>query len=159
MARIWYDASITAHSFIPTSFWDSYKSAMKEIYLPLAENLVFEDEGRITGFISFVGENVCALFVAPDMQGKGTGRALLEYAKTLKGKLSLKVYIENKHALCFYRKSGFVAVKEEIDEYTGYVQILMEWDELKLLGMKWDELKLFGEESVTMRNSKRKTEG
>lgn len=131
---------------------------MKEMYLPLAENLVFEEEGRIKGFISLVGEKVCALFVAPDMQGKGTGRALLEYAKNLKGKLSLKVYRENKRAFCFYKKCGFVTVREEIDEYTGYVQILMEWEELQFLGMEWEELRLLGEESMTMKNMKRKME-
>ena len=104
------------------------KSAMKEKYLPLAENLVFEEEGKVTGFISLVGERVCALFVAPEMQGKGIGRALLEHAKTLKGKLSLKVYRENENAFRFYKKCGFVAAGEEIDEHTGCVQILMEWE-------------------------------
>lgn len=128
MVRIWYDASTIAHSFMPASFWASKKSIMKERYLPLAENFVFEEEGMITGFISVVGERVCALFVAPEMQGKGTGRNLLEHAKNLKGKLSLKVYRENKNAFRFYKKCGFVAAGEEIDEYTGCVQVLMEWN-------------------------------
>ena len=46
MVRIWYDASVTAHSFIPSSFWALQKNEMKEKYLPLAENLVFEEEER-----------------------------------------------------------------------------------------------------------------
>jgi putative acetyltransferase len=126
MVRIWYEASVIAHSFIPASFWALQKSAMKEKYLPLAENFIFEDEGQLAGFISLAGENVCALFVAPEMQGRGIGRALLEYAKTLKGRLSLKAYRENESALRFYEKCGFVAADEEVDEYTGCVQILME---------------------------------
>jgi putative acetyltransferase len=126
MVRIWYEASVIAHSFIPASFWALQKSAMKEKYLPLAENFIFEDEGQLAGFISLAGENVCALFVAPEMQGRGIGRALLEYAKTLKGRLSLKAYRENESALRFYEKCGFVAAGEEVDEYTGCVQILME---------------------------------
>ncbi len=129
MVRIWYDASVIAHSFMPASFWASKKSIMKERYLPLAENFVFEEEGRITGFISVVGERVCALFVAPEMQGKGIGRTLLEYAKNLTGKLSLKVYRENENAFRFYKKCGFVAAGEEVDEYTGCLQVLMEWNE------------------------------
>jgi putative acetyltransferase len=127
MVRIWYDASILAHSFIPSSFWALNKSAMKEEYLLLAENLVFEEEGKVAGFISLVGERVCALFVAPEMQGKGIGRALLEHAMLLKENLSLKVYRENENALRFYGKCGFVAVGEEIDEFTDCMQILMEW--------------------------------
>lgn len=128
MARIWYEASVTAHSFVPASFWASQRSAMKEMYLPLAENFIFEENGQPAGFISLVGEKVCALFVAPEMQGKGIGRALLEHAKTLRRRLSLKVYRENKRAFQFYKKCGFVAVGEEIDEYTGCVQVLMEWE-------------------------------
>jgi putative acetyltransferase len=129
MVRIWYESSVTAHSFVPVSFWTSQKSAMKETYLPLAENFVFEENGKLAGFISLVGERICALFIAPEMQGRGIGSALLEHAKTLRGRLSLKVYRENKRAFCFYKKCGFMATGEEVDEYTGCVQVLMEWEE------------------------------
>lgn len=127
MVKIWYDASVIAHSFVPSSFWTSYKPAMKEKYLPFAENYVFEQEGKIRGFISLSGRNICAIFVAPEAQGKRIGKALLEYAKTLKGHLSLKVYRDNKKAIIFYEKNGFRANREEVDEYTGCVQILMDW--------------------------------
>ncbi|RXA20841.1 N-acetyltransferase [Methanosarcina sp. MSH10X1] len=130
MVKIWYEASVTAHSFVPASFWASQKNAMKETYLPLAENFIFEEHGQPAGFISLVGEKVCALFVAPEMQGRGIGRTLLEYAKTLKGRLCLKVYRENERALHFYEKCGFVAAGEEIDEYTGCMQVLMEWERI-----------------------------
>jgi putative acetyltransferase len=128
MVNIWYEASVTAHSFIPVSFWALQKSTMKEKYLPFAENFIFEEDGQLAGFISLVGKRVCALFVSPEMQGRGIGRALLEHAKTLKGRLSLTVYRENERALRFYEKCGFVAAGEEVDEFTGCVQILMEWD-------------------------------
>ena len=62
------------------------------------------------------------------MQGNGAGKALLEHAKTLKGRLSLKVYRENRKAILFYEKSGLRAAGEEVDEHTGCVQILMEWE-------------------------------
>ncbi|RPJ79145.1 MAG: GNAT family N-acetyltransferase [Alphaproteobacteria bacterium] len=130
MVRIWYNASVIAHSFIPTSFWALHKNAMKEKYLPVAENLIFEEEGKVAGFISLVGEKVCALFIAPEMKGRGAGRALLDHAKLLKGKLFLKVYRENENALRFYKKCGFIAVGEEIDESTGCMQILMEWERI-----------------------------
>ncbi|MGB4281847.1 MAG: GNAT family N-acetyltransferase, partial [Methanosarcina thermophila] len=69
MVRIWYESSVTAHSFVPVSFWASQKNAMKETYLPLAENFVFEENGKLAGFISLAGERICALFIAPEMQG------------------------------------------------------------------------------------------
>jgi len=135
MVRIWYEASVISHFFIPASFWALQKSAMKEKYLPLAENFVFEEEGQLAGFISLVGEEVCALFVSPEMQGKGVGMALLEYAKTQKGRLSLKVYKKNESALQFYKACGFVVVGEEVDEYTGCVQLLMEWEEFRFFAV------------------------
>lgn len=128
MVRIWYEASVIGHSFIPASYWASQKNAMKEKYLPLAENFVFQEEGQIAGFISLVGERVCALFVAPEMQGIGIGKTLLEYVKTQKEKLSLKVYRENESAFRFYKNCEFMAAGEEVDEYTGRIQILMEWN-------------------------------
>lgn len=127
MVRIWYEASVIAHSFIPASYWASQKNAMKDEYLPLAENFVFQEDGQIAGFISLVGKRVCALFVAPEMQGRGIGRTLLECAKTQKEKLSLKVYRENESAFRFYKKCEFMAASEEVDEYTGHIQILMKW--------------------------------
>lgn len=133
MVRIWYEASIIAHSFVPASFWALQKSEMKDKYLPLAENFIYQEKEQIAGFISIVGERVCALFVTPEMQGKGIGRALMEHAKILKGNLSLKVYKENKRAFRFYEMCGFVAIGEEVDEYTGQIQILMECDKLKYI--------------------------
>ncbi|HEY3362717.1 MAG TPA: GNAT family N-acetyltransferase [Methanosarcina sp.] len=128
IVRIWYEASVIGHSFVPASYWASQKNAMKERYLPLAENFVFKEDRQIAGFLSLVGERVCALFVAPEMQGRGIGRTLLECAKTQKKKLSLKVYRENESAFRFYKKCEFIAAGEEVDEYTGHIQILMEWN-------------------------------
>lgn len=127
MVKIWYEASVLAHDFVPADFWAEQREAMRNLYLPRAENLVFEEEGKVSGFISLVGTRVCALFVAPESQGRGIGSALLEHAKALKGKLSLRVYRENKKAPGFYEKHGFTAAGEEIDGHTGCVQLLMEW--------------------------------
>lgn len=52
--RIWLDASVIAHSFIPRSYWESKVSDMRNEYLPQSNTLVHEDihSGEITGFIS-----------------------------------------------------------------------------------------------------------
>lgn len=127
MVNIWYDASVLAHPFVPPSFWAFEKKAMREEYLLLAENFVFVEAGKVTGFISLVGEKVCAIFVAPEKQGKGVGSALLKHVMVLRRSLNLKVYRDNKNALEFYKKCGFTAVGDEIDEITGCTQIHMEW--------------------------------
>lgn len=129
MVRIWYDASVIAHPFVPASFWASYRPAMKKEYLPLAENYVYEQDGEVAGFISLAGEIVCALFIAPEAQGKGAGKELLEHAKALKKRLFLKAYRDNRKAILFYEKNGLRAAGQEVDEYTGCVQVLMEWED------------------------------
>jgi hypothetical protein len=55
MVRLRYDASVRNHSFIPISFLDSHKSTIKEMYLPLPENLVFEDEGKAADLFPLYG--------------------------------------------------------------------------------------------------------
>lgn len=134
LVRIWYEASVLAHAFVPAEFWAEQKGAMKNTYLPAVENWVFEEEEEALGFISLIGGRICALFVKPGMQGKGIGTALIKHAKALKGNLSLKVYRENENALHFYEKCGFVPVAEETDEYTGCKQLLMELEEEKQPG-------------------------
>lgn len=137
LIKIWYDASVLAHTFVPAKFWAGQKEAMRNTYLPAVENWVFEGEGEVQGFISLIGERVCALFVAPDRQGKGIGTALIKHAKALKGNLSLKVYRENVNALHFYEKCGFVPVSEETDVYTGFKQLLMELEKERNPGEKY----------------------
>lgn len=132
VVRIWYEASVIAHAFVPADFWASKKSDMKHIYLPAAENWVFEEEGEIKGFISLVGSRICALFVSPVFQGRGIGKALLGQANKLsreegRGPLSLKVFKENRKARRFYEKCGFRPVAEEVEELTGCENLLMEW--------------------------------
>jgi len=134
LVRIWYEASVLAHAFVPAEFWAEQKGAMKNTYLPAVENWVFEEEEEVLGFISLAGERICALFVEPEVQRKGIGTALIKHAKALKGDLSLKVYLENGNALHFYEKCRFVPVAEETDEYTGFKQLLMELEEEKQPG-------------------------
>lgn len=134
LVRIWYEASVLSHAFMPAEFWAEQRDAMKDTYLPAVENWVFEEDEEVQGFISLISGRICALFVKPGMQGKGIGTALIKHAKALKGKLSLKVYLENGNALHFYEKCGFVPVSEETDEYTGFKQFLMELEEKKYTG-------------------------
>jgi putative acetyltransferase len=146
LIRIWYDASVLAHAFVPAKFWAEQKEAMRNTYFPAVENWVFEGEGEVQGFISLIGGRVCALFVKPGMQGKGIGTALIKHAKALKGNLSLKVYRENKNALHFYEKCGFLPIAKETDKYTGCKQLLMELEKERQPGETYP---LSGTEELT----------
>ena len=72
--------------------------------------LVAEDEGKIVGFVSLYEPEsfVHHLFVHPDAQGRGIGRALLEEAVRLAGgRASLKCQTRNGRSIEFYRRLGW----------------------------------------------------
>ena len=49
MLRVWYEASVIAHHFVPPSFWAAERKAIVEEYVPIAETWVAEVDGRIIG--------------------------------------------------------------------------------------------------------------
>lgn len=114
---IWLASTIQGHPFIPRDYWqDSYK-VVKEQYLPIAKTFIYEEDEKIKGFISIIeGSFIGALFVDIHSQGKGIGKALLEYCKGQYETLELAVYIENEKAVEFYKKQGFSVIMEQENE-------------------------------------------
>jgi len=125
---IWLEASIKAHDFIDSEFWKSKINDMKEIYIPSAETYVFEEGNELKGFASLLGDTLAALFVSPRYQGKGIGKQLILKSKSIREKLILTVYKENKRSIEFYRKNGFKIIQEQIDNHTGHSELLMKFN-------------------------------
>ena len=123
---IWLSASIKAHDFIESEFWKSKVSEMRDVYIPASETLVYEAEGEIVGFYSLYENNLAAIFVAPNAQGKGVGTVLLDDAKSRRKNLQLTVYKDNIASINFYEKHGFTLIGEQIDEHTGHPELIME---------------------------------
>lgn len=127
LTDIWYRATLTAHSFIPTELWDEHKGDLKSKYLPVAETWVAVVENRIVGFISLIENYIGGLFVDPSVQGKGIGSALMKHAQDKLDNLTVSVYKENPRARKFYERNGFVYQAEEIQEETGHILVAMAW--------------------------------
>lgn len=125
--NIWLEASIVAHDFIPATFWMDKVEAMKTIYLPSAENYVFVLDNQVTGFISLVENAIAAIFVDPQIQGRGHGKTLLNHAKSLRPALELSVYSRNYKSIEFYKRQGFLILREEVDPETGEQSYVMTW--------------------------------
>lgn len=122
---IWLDASVKAHHFIEAAYWQSKVQAMREVYLPASETIVFESEGCVIGFYSLYGDHLAALFVEPQAQGKGIGSALLSDAKKRRAALQLTVYQANHPSVQFYQHQGFEIQQAQQDEHTGHAEWLM----------------------------------
>lgn len=127
VAEIWLEANLQAHSFIPRQYWQGRLEAVRTL-LPQAELYVWQDrDGAVQGFIGLGGEHIEGIFVWPAAQSRGIGKALLDRAKAAHGRLTLHVYRKNDRAAAFYRREGFQAAGEGIDENTGELEYRMVW--------------------------------
>ena len=128
VVRLWLEASVEAHAFLPAPFWEKAASDMRTLYLPMSDEIVVhvEDEiGEIDAFLAFVDSFLAALFVAPKAQGKGLGSRLFRIARRMHLDLSLCVYKENARAVAFYRRQGLRVLAERVEEKTGHEELVM----------------------------------
>jgi putative acetyltransferase len=67
--------------------------------------------GRAVGWLGLAGDEIAALFVAPEARGLGGGTRLVAHAQALRGgALTLDVNEQNHAARGFYERLGFAVV-------------------------------------------------
>ncbi|MBI6547354.1 N-acetyltransferase [Xenorhabdus sp. VLS] len=129
---IWLEASIKAHNFVAAEFWQSQVENMRSLYIPASEVHVYVQEANVVGFYALHGDNLAAVFVSPDKQGQGVGKALVNDAKSRRTELTLSVYQKNQDSYKFYLSQGFYVVSEEVDENTGCQEYFMSLNKYRL---------------------------
>ena len=127
VADIWLKTNLKAHYFISNRYWTSNYELVKEM-MSQAEVYVYEDDKMIQGFIGINDEYIEGIFVSDEMQSRGIGKILLDYIKDKKDRLQLKVYQKNVRAMSFYQREGFTIQSEEMDEFTGEKEYVMNWE-------------------------------
>ncbi len=89
---------------------DYFQAALFPLIAKDETIFVAEFGQSIVGFLSFYREGnfVHSLYVDPDAQGLGVGRALVRHVHTIAGApLTLKLDEPNKAAIAFYEKTGW----------------------------------------------------
>lgn len=124
--KIWLEANIQAHNFIPESYWQRNYEVVKGM-LPDATIFVYEDDNGIQGFAGLMGSYIAGIFVNESRQSRGIGKALLDHMKKSLTELSLHVYKKNARAVRFYLRESFTISKEQIDENTRETEFVMNW--------------------------------
>lgn len=123
---IWLKSTIKAHNFIDENYWRKNYNNVKNIYIPISDTFVYEDNGRIKGFISIINNDfIGALFVDVNSQGMGIGSKLIDYAISIYGNLSLSVYKDNENAFTFYKNKNFKILSEEVNKETKLLEYVM----------------------------------
>lgn len=123
---IWLNENISAHSFVPMDYWqNNYDDVRSDIQN--AEVYVYEADGKVRGFIGVLDYYIAGLFIEEKYHFQGIGSALLSYVKSLKEKLTLGVYEENKNAVNFYYKHGFTLQEKRLEPDTNHIEYEMIW--------------------------------
>ena len=116
---VWYAASLVATPFLSEDFLAGERENIR--------TWVFEDKGSVVGFLSLIGNEVGAIFVHPDCQGKGIGRALMDHAASLHNDLFLDVFEDNAIGRRFYDRYGFKFEHKHVHEQSGHMQVRLSY--------------------------------
>lgn len=117
ITAVW-EASVRAtHHFLAEDDILFFKPLIREQYLFAVDVYCIRDEeGRIPAFLGTSSEKVEMLFIHPRSQGRGLGKALLQYAVFTLKINAVDVNEQNDQAVDFYRKFGFtVTSRSETD--------------------------------------------
>jgi GNAT superfamily N-acetyltransferase len=88
------------------------------------------DDDRLVGFLALKPETGCLdqLFILPEAQGAGIGRALLEFAKArLPGGIWLRTAVDNRRACRFYERNGFRPTETVTHPTLGHQTCIYRW--------------------------------
>lgn len=124
---VWAAASARAHPFLDAAFLRAERAAIRDTFLPTATTWVWTDEARVLGFVSVMEDEIGGLFVAPEAQRRGIGRALVgEVQRARPGRaLELEVFAANAGARAFYAACGFCEVAQAVHAATGQATLRM----------------------------------
>ena len=125
---VWYAASLIAHPFLSEEFLATERDEIANQWLPIAETIVYEHHETVVGFLALVGNEVGAIFVHPEHQGVGIGRALMDQARASRPFLELDVFEANPIGRRFYEAYGFRQVDRLVHEETGQAQLRLRLD-------------------------------
>lgn len=125
--RIWLDCNLEVHNFIYKDYFISNYSYVKE-QMKQSNIFVYENNGKILGFIGIDNGFIQGIFVSKTSRSKGIGKKLIDYCKEKYSTLSLKVYEKNKRAINFYKKQEFRIHSKSVDIQTQQVEYDMVWE-------------------------------
>lgn len=109
LLNIWLRSVRATHHFLQESDIEALLPQLRDSYLPAVELWVaVNTDDCPLGFIGLNENHVEMLFIDPDLQGKGIGRALLDHARSSRGQMSVDVNEQNPEAVGFYLHYGFV---------------------------------------------------
>lgn len=125
--EVWFAAASLAHPFLTPEFMAEERETIRSVYMPITQTWVYEQAGRVVGFISLLENEVGAIFVAPTFQGRGVGRTLMDWARAQHPVLELEVFAANHLGRAFYDRYGFTYLSQHVHEPTGQMLLRLRY--------------------------------
>lgn len=117
---IWEQSVRSSHGFLSEQDIHSLMPIVRDQALPNLEVWVLCDEASAPiGFMGLDDNKLEALFISPTSFRKGGGKAMLEYARKLKGPIQVDVNEQNLSAVAFYLSNGFVVAGRSSTDSQG----------------------------------------
>lgn len=114
---IWVSAVRATHHFLSEEDYQFYRKHIPIYFNHVSLYAYKNGTGEIKGFIGVADGNIEMLFVENETRGSGIGKILLDYAVNDLDTRHVDVNEQNKQALAFYYKQGFVEIARS--EYDG----------------------------------------
>ena len=133
---IWLRSVRGSHAFLTEADIQELYPLVRDAALPALELYVLECDGAAIGFMGLDGAKVEAMFLLPGHCRRGGGRMLIEYARRLKGSLSVDVNEQNPEAIRFYEAVGFRVVGRSEVDGQGRPYPLLHMSETRTAGLE-----------------------
>ncbi len=124
LLEVYVKTSRQNHDFLGEDNIQIAKELVRNVYFAMSTSLIIKEDDKVVAFLSFIDQQISALFVDPDYQGRGYGKQLLDIAINKYKCDTLEVFVKNKQAFNFYVHVGFTKIgeaKEEIFGEPGYI--------------------------------------
>jgi putative acetyltransferase len=117
-----------------------WRARWRDELVPHAAIIVAEQEGATVGFVTIDAAGYLdQLVVAPDHWGSEAAELLVNEAKRLSpDRITLLVNNDNRRAIRFYERNGFVQTGEDLNPTSGRPVLTMEWTVSSLATKKVD---------------------
>jgi len=131
ITRVWMDSHVSTG--LATGSDATFATLRARIPDEIAKGwqlYVAELDGAIAAMLAFrrIDNYLDQLFVAPEHQGKGIGKALLAFTRThLRDEILLRTAVANTKAIAWYEREGFMRENEVMQEGWSGPRVYYRW--------------------------------
>jgi putative acetyltransferase len=118
--KVWERSVAATHHFLDPGDFEEIRKLVHGIDFDQFEVYCLKEDKEVVGFIGLADRKIEMLFLSPDHFGKGFGRKLVEFAVSAHQTDSVDVNEQNRDAVEFYEKLGFMAYERRETDDLGF---------------------------------------